>query len=230
MRRLFIAGSLVAAMAVPAVADAQTRCERQNSTNRLAGTVVGGGIGALLGSAIAGNSSNTAGTIVGGLAGAIAGNQIAKRVGEPCPPGYAEVPAVAPPPGGPAAFWQGGPSEIRDRIAFMEDRIQRAERNDWINRSEARRAYDELAQIRRMESDMRRRDRGRLSVENANYLQSRLDTVGARVNWAQDMRASNERATASGYYNNNRGYYDSAGVWHEYARGYYDNRGVWHSQ
>ena len=54
-------------------------CEQASSSDRVAGTVVGAGVGALAGSAIAGNSSNTAGTVAGGVAGAIIGNQIAKK-------------------------------------------------------------------------------------------------------------------------------------------------------
>jgi outer membrane lipoprotein SlyB len=64
----------------------ETRCERDRSNNRAVGTVAGAAVGALAGSAIAGNSSNTEGTIAGGVAGAVIGNQIAK--GDPCPADY----------------------------------------------------------------------------------------------------------------------------------------------
>ncbi len=64
----------------------ETRCERDRSNNRAAATVVGAGVGAVAGSAIAGNNSNTAGTVAGGVAGAIIGNQLAK--GDPCPADY----------------------------------------------------------------------------------------------------------------------------------------------
>jgi hypothetical protein len=213
MRNLLLAGGLVAALALPGLADAQTpqtRCERSNSTNRVAGTVVGAGIGALLGSAIAGNSSNTAGTIVGGVAGAVAGNQLSKRTEQPCPPGYYEVPAAPPP--GPAAFWQSGPADVRQRIDYMEDRIRRAERDNVITRRDANQAYRDLKDIRRTEADLRRRDRGRLNRTDSDYIQARLDDVGARVNWAQARLDRRER-NASGSYSD-RGYYDSRGVWH----------------
>lgn len=62
--------------------DNRSDCERQRDTNRTIGTVAGAGVGALAGSAIAGNSSNTAGAIAGGVAGAVIGNQLAK--GDPC--------------------------------------------------------------------------------------------------------------------------------------------------
>ena len=87
MRKLLLAASFAAIAAVPAVTAQSTACEREQRSDRVAGTVVGGVAGALLGSVIAGNSSNTEGTVIGGVAGAIAGNQIAKS-GNPCPPGY----------------------------------------------------------------------------------------------------------------------------------------------
>jgi hypothetical protein len=93
MRKLLLIAGLVAAIGAPAytsfaptAADAQTRCERTRSTNRAIGTVGGGILGALAGSAIDGGRNNTAGLIVGGAAGAYAGNQLAK--GKPCPRGY----------------------------------------------------------------------------------------------------------------------------------------------
>lgn len=93
MRKLLLIAGLIAAVGAPAYttfspaqADAQTRCERTRSTNRAIGTVGGGVLGALAGSAIDGGRNNTAGLIIGGAAGAYAGNQLAK--GKPCPRGY----------------------------------------------------------------------------------------------------------------------------------------------
>lgn len=93
MRKLLMIVGLSVAVAAPvyttfnpAQADAQTRCERKRSTNRALGTVAGGVLGALAGSAIDGGRNNTAGLIIGGAGGAYAGNQLAK--GKPCPSGY----------------------------------------------------------------------------------------------------------------------------------------------
>lgn len=191
MRSLLLVGGIVASLSVPALADAQTRCERDRSTNRAAGTVVGAGVGALLGSAIAGNSSNTAGTIAGGVAGAIAGNQLAKRAGEPCPTGYYEVQGayderstIAPAPG-PTAFWSGAPGGVRERIDYMEDRVDRAVAERTLTRREAMRARRDLDDIRRMEISLRRRDGGRLTGPDREYLQTRLDEVGRNIRWMQ---------------------------------------------
>jgi hypothetical protein len=68
---------MAAAALIPSFAAAQQTCEQQHS-NRVAGTVVGAGAGALVGSAVAGRSDRTAGALIGGIGGAIVGNQLAK--------------------------------------------------------------------------------------------------------------------------------------------------------
>ena len=86
MRKLILTAGLVAAMAVPSLASAYTtRCERDN--DRAGGTVAGGLLGALAGSAIAGRGDRTEGAIIGGVVGAVAGNQLSKS-NRPCPTGY----------------------------------------------------------------------------------------------------------------------------------------------
>lgn len=100
MRKLMgaaFAGVLTMGLIAPAFADAATTtaaqrraaAERQAerdyayrkcmSRRKTTGTVIGAVGGALLGSAVAGNSSNTAGTIIGAGAGGYAGNRIAKK-------------------------------------------------------------------------------------------------------------------------------------------------------
>ena len=76
MRKHLIAAGLAAATLIPSIALAQTTCE-QRRDNRVAGTLAGAGVGALLGSAIAGHD-RTAGAIVGGIGGAVVGNQLTK--------------------------------------------------------------------------------------------------------------------------------------------------------
>ncbi len=75
----FAGGSLAA---VPAFSEAQARervlvCKSVKKKARN-GAIVGAVTGGLLGSAIAGNSSNTEGTIAGAALGGVAGHQIAK--------------------------------------------------------------------------------------------------------------------------------------------------------
>jgi hypothetical protein len=77
MKKTFITLSLAATALVPAAALAQTSCEQQRST-RVVATVGGAGVGALVGSSIAGRGDRTLGAIIGGVGGAVLGNQIAR--------------------------------------------------------------------------------------------------------------------------------------------------------
>lgn len=77
MRIQTLVAGVCAAALIPTVALAQQTCE-QRQNNRVAGTVVGAGIGALAGSAVAGRGDRNEGAVIGGLAGALIGNQVAK--------------------------------------------------------------------------------------------------------------------------------------------------------
>ena len=59
-------------------------CRRAQGNNEVAGAVVGGGVGALAGSAIAGHGDRTAGAVIGGVAGAVVGSQVGKSGSTNC--------------------------------------------------------------------------------------------------------------------------------------------------
>ena len=77
MRVHALAATLAAAALIPGFALAQQTCE-QRRDNQIAGTVVGAGLGALVGSAVAGHGDKTTGAVIGGVGGAIIGNQVAR--------------------------------------------------------------------------------------------------------------------------------------------------------
>jgi len=81
MRKSVLAAGIAAAALFPAFAFAQQTCEQQHD-NRVVGTVVGAGIGALAGAAVAGRRDTGAGVIVGGLTGAVVGNQLTRPTGD----------------------------------------------------------------------------------------------------------------------------------------------------
>ena len=84
MRKFLIAASIAALAAGASAAQAETIC-KQDKTGRTVATVVGAGIGAILGNVIDGGRERTAGTLLGGVAGGVAANQLAKdntRCGE----------------------------------------------------------------------------------------------------------------------------------------------------
>ena len=52
---------------------------RKGDSNNIAGTIIGGIAGGLIGHQIGGGSGQTAATIIGGVGGAVAGNQVQQR-------------------------------------------------------------------------------------------------------------------------------------------------------
>ncbi|RYD95846.1 MAG: glycine zipper 2TM domain-containing protein [Sphingomonadales bacterium] len=76
----------IAALAASGAAHSATVC-KQDNTGRVVATVVGAGIGAILGNVIDGGSNRTAGTLVGAGVGGVAANQLAKD-GKRCNEAY----------------------------------------------------------------------------------------------------------------------------------------------
>jgi hypothetical protein len=81
---------------------AQNCIDQRNNT--IAGAAIGGVMGAILGSGVAGRHDQAAGALVGGALGATAGAAIGSNAGAKCPPGYVVRPGAptfvyAPPPG-----------------------------------------------------------------------------------------------------------------------------------
>jgi hypothetical protein len=78
MRKLLLIAGVAAlaapSLALPGIASAQPACREQQQDNRVAGTFAGAGLGALLGSAIAGPGSRGAGAVVGAIGGGVVGN------------------------------------------------------------------------------------------------------------------------------------------------------------
>ena len=77
MKKHFLTLSLAATALIPSAVLAQSSCEQQRST-RVVATVGGAGVGALIGSSVAGRGDRTLGAIIGGVGGAVLGNQIAR--------------------------------------------------------------------------------------------------------------------------------------------------------
>ena len=81
MRNHLLVAGIAAAALIPTIAFAQTNCERQHE-NRVAGTLGGGAIGALIGSELAGHGDKATGAVIGGVGGAVIGNQATKGSGD----------------------------------------------------------------------------------------------------------------------------------------------------
>ena len=90
--------------AAAAEAWSQANCIRQEQNRTAAGAIIGGVLGAVIGSSVAGRHDRGAGAEVGGVLGATAGGAIANNQGPGCPQGFvmrAGAPAFyyGPPPG-----------------------------------------------------------------------------------------------------------------------------------
>ncbi len=77
MLKSLLLGGLAAAAFIPSLASAQQSCQDARHDNRVAGTIIGAGLGALLGNAVSEHGGKPGGTIIGGVGGAVIGNQIA---------------------------------------------------------------------------------------------------------------------------------------------------------
>ena len=73
MRKLLLIAS-AAVLGLPSLAAAQESCREQQHNNRVVGTVVGAGLGALVGSAVAGHGSRGVGAVAGAVGGGAIGN------------------------------------------------------------------------------------------------------------------------------------------------------------
>jgi hypothetical protein len=81
-------------------------CIRKEENRTAAGAIIGGVLGAVIGSNIAGGRSRGAGAVVGGALGAVTGGAIANNSGPGCPPGFVLR------PGAPAFYGPPGPAVV----------------------------------------------------------------------------------------------------------------------
>jgi len=99
------------------------------------------------------------------------------------------------------AFWHGAPSNLRDRVEFLQRRIDSGARDGSLSRREANDLNRRLATIRR---DARRSN---LSPSRRQNLQAQLDNLGRQIRWQR--RDDDRFATtydASRYYRNDPRY------------------------
>ena len=107
--KVILAGVMAAMLPAAALAQpADPNCVASNTNSRVAGTVLGAGAGALLGSVLAGRHNRGEGAVLGAVGGGIGGNVIAGSRNQPCPPGYYYGPNGPPPPGGPGPGYNNG--------------------------------------------------------------------------------------------------------------------------
>jgi hypothetical protein len=225
MRVRLIAAGIAVATLIPSFALAQQTCEQRKS-NRIVGTVLGAGLGALAGSAVAGRGDHNEGAVIGGVGGAVIGNQVSKGRGD-CRQAYGYYDdngawhanavnradargyydrrgewvegapsgrwdddgrwstSAAPAYGYNASYGPAdAPRDVRQRFAWLNERVRRGVDDGSLSRREADRALRDLDQVQREERRMRRRN-GRLDGRDEAYIQARLDTISSEIRWSR---------------------------------------------
>ncbi len=76
--------------------------------------------------------------------------------------------------------WGDAPRDIRQREAWLQQRIVNARSDGSMSRTEARRSLNRLSSIRQREARMRDFN-GRLSQRETAFIQSQLDSLSERV-------------------------------------------------
>jgi hypothetical protein len=203
MRKLLLIAG-VAALTVPGMAMAQPDCRQQQHNNRVAGTVVGAGVGALAGSALAGPHSRGAGAVLGAVGGGALGNIAGGAASANCAPaqaGYYDDNGVwhastgyydangdwveGPPPAPPAAPYAGsyggdvnyqGAMNLRDRENWLEQQIDSGQSRGEISSYDAERDRMRLSSIRDFERRLRV-DHDGLTADDRAQLDQRLDNL-----------------------------------------------------
>lgn len=208
MRNHLLAAGVAAAALIPSFAFAQASCEQQHN-NRVASTVAGGAIGALVGSAVAGHGDKTTGAVIGGVGGAVIGNQVGRGSAD-CAHAYGYYDTNG--------AWHANAVERADAQGYYDRDGQ------WV--AGAPNGYYDN-QNRWVAADT--------SATASGYYDSQGRWVPASANGYYDTDGNYVAGVASGYYSNGRwvagptiGHYDTAGRWIEgRAMGHRDARGVW---
>jgi hypothetical protein len=200
MRKLLLIAG-VAALAIPSIASAQPGCRAQQHDSRVAGTVAGAGLGALIGSSVAGHGSRGAGAVVGAIGGGAIGNAVGgSSVNCATETGYyddagqyhasngyydangvwVEGPRPAEDYGADVAY-VGRSTNLEGRENWLNDRISRGEDAGAITHYDADRDRSRLGSIRDMEGRLRD-DHDGLTADDRADLGARLDDLSASVN------------------------------------------------
>jgi hypothetical protein len=79
-------------------------------------------------------------------------------------------------------FWRGAPQGIRERIDWLQERINRGVRDGSLDPQEARRSQWQLNQIRR-NLRAQRRDGNGLSWRERSQIQAQLDDLSRKIRW-----------------------------------------------
>jgi uncharacterized protein YcfJ len=210
MRKLLLIAG-IAALAIPSIAAAQPGCEEQKHDSRVAGTLLGAGVGALIGGSVAGHGSKGVGAVAGAVGGGLIGNAAAGssvhcdgyydangvwhtasgyydshgRWVATGPTGYYDSHGrwvtTAPYAGAYGADVAYVGGSIADRENSLENRIRVGDTHGSLSRYEASSAYRELGAIRRQHRYLMNAH-GDLTWDDRADLNARLDNLSDTLN------------------------------------------------
>lgn len=239
MHKLFLVAGLAAAALIPSMASAQQSCEAQRG-NQVAGTVVGAGIGALLGSAIAGRGDHTTGAVIGGVGGAVIGNQLSGSSAD-CAHAY--------------GYYDRNSQWHANAVARSDARGYYDRNGAWVSgapngyydasgnwvaaRSESSNGYtDANGRWVPASANGYYNDRGEWVTTASGHYDNRGRWVRGQATGAYDAYGNWQDGAQNGHRDANgawvadaqRGYYDTDHRWHSGAAwGYYDAEGRWNA-
>ncbi len=81
------------------------------------------------------------------------------------------------------AFWRGAPDSPRDRIQFLQDRVNHGVADGSLDRREAGRVNGELNNLRQWIQRKHWQDQGRLTPDQRAQVQGRLDQISQQIRW-----------------------------------------------
>jgi len=208
MRMRLLAAGIATAALFPSFAFAETTCEQQHS-DRVVGTVAGGALGAVAGSAIAGHGNRTTGAVIGAIGGAVVGNQLTRGTAD-CAHAYGYYDN--------RGAWH---ANNVDRTAAAGDYDRDGQ---WVNGA-PNGYYDSNNHWMA----------GNADAADSGYYDAKGVWVPASANGYYDRDGRWVAGAASGHYENGRwmagpanGNYDSNGRWMAgAANGHRDANGVW---
>ncbi len=223
MRKSILIGGIAAAALMSTTAMAQSSCERHRS-GRVVGTVVGAGVGGVLGNVIAGKGDKTLGTIIGAVGGGVIGNQVAKPSGD-CKRAYGYYDKDN--------RWHATGIDAQNATGYYD-------RDDnWVEGQPTGGSYGNDGYYVPAGSEGYY-DRNDVWVARAANVTRREDAYGYYDNQGMWHASNAQRGRATGYYNRNNdwvegtpnGRYDAQGRWVSHSgsgqtSGYYNAQGRW---
>lgn len=81
------------------------------------------------------------------------------------------------------SFWRGAPDGPRERIQFLQDRINRGRGDGSLDPREADRAQHELEGVRQWIRQAHWDDGGPLRPDQRDRIQRRLDNISRQIRW-----------------------------------------------